>query len=72
MFIGIEARTVRVNSKVYWRLAPVITGNSKQRMYLGAACVVVAFILSVTLLRACTEQQPAEPTTTQPTTYGRW
>lgn len=59
MFIGMELRLTRLNGKCYWRIAPMVTGTPRQRLYVGVAVVILAFVLSVMLLdSARTEQQP--------------
>lgn len=50
MHIGIELRTTTVNGKRYWRIAPIIIATDRQKMYLGAAAVIIAFVISIMML----------------------
>ena len=46
MNIGIEFATTRdAQGKVYWRVAPTVTGTAKQKLYTISAAILIGFII---------------------------
>lgn len=46
MNIGIEFATTRdAQGKVYWRVAPTVTGTAKQKLYTISAAILIGFVI---------------------------
>ena len=59
MNIGIEFATTRdVQGKVYWRVAPTISGTAKQRLYTISAAILIGFVIFMSMIAVAETPDP--------------
>ena len=59
MNIGIEFATTRdAQGKVYWRVAPTITGTAKQKLYTASAAILIGFVIFMSLFAVAETPDP--------------
>ena len=59
MNIGIEFATTRdAQGKVYWRVAPTVTGTAKQKLYTASAAILIGFVIFMSLLAVAETPDP--------------
>lgn len=59
MNIGIEFATTRdARGKVYWRVAPTVTGTAKQKLYTASAALLIGFVIFMSLFAVTETPDP--------------
>lgn len=59
MNIGIEFAVTRdKEGKLFWRIAPTITGTAKQRLYTISAVIFIGFIIFMSLFAVSATPDP--------------
>ena len=59
MNIGIEFATTRdAQGKVYWRVAPTVTGTAKQKLYTASAALLIGFVIFMSLFAVAETPDP--------------
>lgn len=59
MNIGIEFATTRdAQGKVYWRVAPTISGTAKQRLYTISAAILIGFVIIMSMIAVAETPDP--------------
>jgi hypothetical protein len=59
MNIGIEFATTRdAQGKVYWRVAPTISGTAKQRLYTISAAILIGFVIFMSIFAVAETPDP--------------
>ena len=59
MNIGIEFATTRdAQGKVYWRVAPTISGTAKQKLYTISAAILIGFFIFMSLFAVSATPDP--------------
>lgn len=59
MNIGIEFATTRdAQGKVYWRVAPTVTGTAKQKLYTASAVILIGFVIFMSLFAVAETPDP--------------
>lgn len=59
MNIGIEFVTTRdAQGKVYWRVAPTVTGTAKQRLYTISAAILIGFVIFMSMIAVAETPDP--------------
>ena len=59
MNIGIEFATTRdAQGKVYWRVAPTVTGTAKQKLYTASAAILIGFVIFMSLFAVAETPDP--------------
>lgn len=59
MNIGIEFATTRdAQGKVYWRVAPTISGTAKQRLYTISAAILIGFAIFMSMIAVAETPDP--------------
>lgn len=59
MNIGIEFATTRdAQGKVYWRVAPTVTGTAKQKLYTASAALLIGFVIFMSLFAIAETPDP--------------
>ena len=59
MNIGIEIATTRdAQGKLYWRVAPTISGTAKQRLYTISAAILIGFVIFMSVFAVAETPDP--------------
>ena len=59
MNIGIEFAVTRdKEGKLFWRIAPTITGTAKQRLYTISAAILIGFLIFMSLFAVAATPDP--------------
>lgn len=59
MNIGIEFATTRdTRGKVYWRVAPTVSGTAKQKLYTASAAILIGFIVFMSIFAVAETPDP--------------
>lgn len=59
MNIGIEFATTRdAQGKVYWRVAPTVTGTAKQKLYTISAAILIGFVIFMSVFAVAETPDP--------------
>lgn len=59
MNIGIEFATTRdAQGKVYWRVAPTVSGTAKQKLYTASAAILIGFVIFMSIFAIAETPDP--------------
>jgi len=59
MNIGIEFATTRdAQGKVYWRVAPTVSGTAKQKLYTASAAILIGFVIFMSMIAVAETPDP--------------
>ena len=72
MNIGIEFATTRdAQGKLYWRVAPTISGTARQKLYTVSAAILIGFIIFMSVLAVAETPDPIIKPDQTVTLWGR-